>query len=309
MLTITLNPSVDIRYSVDKFDKGKVFRTNDFGYTPGGKGLNVTKVIKALNEKVIATGFLGGMSGIFIKNKLDEMEIENNFLKIEGETRNCIAILSDDGSQTEILEPGPSIRENEVDDFNLLYKKLIDNNDVICASGSLPKGISLDTYKFLIETANRQGKKFLLDTSGEALKKGIEAIPYLIKPNKEELENLIGSKISTENDIIKGVIPIIKKGISIVVVSLGSKGSLVFNGNHMYRVIIPEVNVMNPVGSGDSMLAGFAVSINRNYEFEDMLKLATACGTANAMEKETGKIDIDNINLLTNKIKIEKIRL
>ena len=109
MLTITLNPSVDIRYNIDNFKTGGVFRTSDFEYTPGGKGLNVTKVITALNERVLATGFLGGNSGQFIKSKLVELNINHKFLPIRDNTRQCIAILSTDGSQTEILEPGPLI--------------------------------------------------------------------------------------------------------------------------------------------------------------------------------------------------------
>ncbi len=309
LLTITLNPSIDRRYNARGFEKGKVFRTDDFQYTPGGKGINVSKVVKTLNEAVVATGFLGGRAGSFIKEKLDEMNIANDFVSIKGETRSCIAILSDDGSQTEILESGPLISQEDMKSFYNLYMTLIKDSEVICASGSLPRGLSIDTYKVLIDMAHEQDKHFILDTSGEALKKGIEAKPYLIKPNKEELENLIGNTVYSEGDIIKGVKAIIDKGISIVAVSLGKEGSLVFKDNYMYRLKIPKVNAVNPVGSGDSMIAGFGVSIKRNYELKDMLRLAAACGTANAMEEETGKVNINNFNRLMNEIVIEKIRL
>ncbi|WP_291560540.1 MULTISPECIES: 1-phosphofructokinase [unclassified Clostridium] len=309
MITITLNPSIDRRYNIERFEKGKVFRTNDFQYTPGGKGLNVAKVIKTFNEPVIATGFLGGRSGSYIKEKLDEMNIRHKFVSIDGETRSCLAIISDYGSQTEILESGPLISQTDMQRFYKLYEELIGESEVVCISGSMPKNMDIETYKNLIETANKEGKKILLDTSGEALKKGMEARPYLIKPNKEELENLIGNVISTEEDIIKGVSPIIKEGINIVAVSLGREGCLVFNDNYMYRVRTPVVKAVNPVGSGDAMIAGFAVSLKRNYEFENMLKLAAACGTANALEEETGKVDINNINRLIEDIIIEKIKL
>ncbi|ARC85494.1 1-phosphofructokinase [Clostridium argentinense CDC 2741] len=309
MITITLNPSIDRRYNIKNFERGKVFRADDFQYTPGGKGLNVAKVIKTLNEPVIATGFLGGRSGSYIVEKLDEMNIRHNFVSIDGETRSCLAIISDDGSQTEILESGPLISQKDMQRFYKLYEELIRQDEIICISGSMPKDVDIETYKNLIETANREGKKILLDTSGEALKKGMEAIPYLIKPNKEELENLIGNVIFTEEDIIKAVSPIIKEGINIVAVSLGREGCLVFNDNYMYRVRTPKVKAVNPVGSGDAMIAGFAVSLKRNYEFENMLKLAAACGTANALEEETGKADINNINRLIEDIIIEKIKL
>lgn len=309
MITVTLNPSIDRRYNIKDFERGKVFRADDFQYTPGGKGLNVAKIIKTLGEPVVATGFLGGKSGSYIREKLNEMNIEHKFLSINGETRSCLAIISDDGNQTEILESGPLILEKDMDGFYNLYKELIEDEEIICISGSMPKDIDIDTYKNLIEIANKEGKKVLLDTSGEALKKGMEGKPYLIKPNKEELEAIVGNSISTEDDVIKGVSAIIKNGINIIAVSLGKEGCLVFNDNYMYRVTIPKVTAVNPVGSGDAMIAGFAVSLKRNYEFENMIKLAAACGTANALEKETGKVDINNINSLINHIIIEKIKL
>ncbi|WP_283591356.1 1-phosphofructokinase [Clostridium butanoliproducens] len=309
MITVTLNPSIDRRYNIKDFERGKVFRADDFQYTPGGKGLNVAKIIKTLGEPVVATGFLGGKSGSYIREKLNEMNIEHKFLSIDGETRSCLAIISDDGSQTEILESGPLILEKDMDGFYNLYKELIEDEEIICISGSMPKDIDIDTYKNLIEIANKEGKKVLLDTSGEALKKGMEGKPYLIKPNKEELEAIVGNSISTEDDVIKGVSAIIKNGINIIAVSLGKEGCLVFNDNYMYRVTIPKATAVNPVGSGDAMIAGFAVSLKRNYEFENMIKLAAACGTANALEKETGKVDINNINSLINHIIIEKIKL
>lgn len=309
LLTITLNPSIDRRYSVNGFEKGKIFRTDDYQYTPGGKGINVAKVIKAFDEPVVATGFLGGRAGGFIKEKLDEMNITSKFVSIKGETRSCIAILSDDGSQTEILESGPIILKEDMERFYYLYERLIKDADVICASGSLPRGLDVGTYKVLIELANKQGKKFILDTSGEALEQGIEAKPFLIKPNKEELESLIRKTIYTENDVVEGAKSLINRGINIVAISLGGEGSLVFTNDYMYRVRTPKISAINPVGSGDSMIAGFAVSIKRNYDFEDMLRLAAACGTANAMEEETGKVDLSKVNKLMNEIIIEKIRL
>ncbi|MBZ2175511.1 1-phosphofructokinase [Schnuerera sp. xch1] len=309
ILTVTLNPSIDRRYNINEFQKGKIFRTNDFQYTPGGKGLNVSKVVKVFGEPVVATGFLGGMSGNYIEEKLDTMNIGHSFVSIDGETRSCMAILSDDGSQTEILESGPTIAQKDIGRFYDLYKKLIKDFNIICASGSVPNGVNVDVYKDLISIANREGKKFILDTTGQALRKGLGASPYLIKPNKEELENLIGDTVFSEDDIIRGVKFVLEKGVKIVAVSLGSEGSLIFNDNYMYRIKVPTVKAVNPVGSGDSMIAGFAVSLNRNYDFESMLKLASACGTANAMEKETGKVDIDNINKLMKETFIEKIRL
>lgn len=308
ILTITLNPSIDRRYNINGFEKGKVFRAEDYQYTIGGKGLNVTKVIKSLSESVIATGFIGGNSGNFISSGLTNMGIEHNFININGETRSCLGIISDDGSQTEILERGPFISKNENIEFYNLYEILLDKADIVCASGSLPCGLALETYRDMIKIAKKKGKKFILDTSGEALRLGIEAAPTLIKPNKEELESLTGISIESSNQLIKAGKDLLDKGIEIVAISLGQDGSMVFHKNNIYKITVPKVKVLNPIGSGDSMIAGFAVSMNRGYDFETMLKIGAACGTANAMENETGKVDQGNMYRVMEDIVIEKIR-
>lgn len=307
ILTVTLNPSIDRRYFVEDFKQDMVFRAKEVQYTPGGKGLNVSRVIRIFKEPVIATGFLGGLSGQFIEEKLEELEIESQFMDIGNNTRSCIAILSNNGSQTEVLEPGPEISKNELDSFYKTYSELMDKCKVVCASGSIPRNTPKEVYKELIKIAKDKNKKFILDTSGEALKEGIKGSPYMIKPNKEELEAIIGHPIESEEELIKGLKTLAKYDIELIVVSLGAKGSIIYYNDGIYKVIVPEIGVINPVGSGDSMVAGLAVGLVKNYDFEKMVKLASACGTANAMEKETGKVDIDNVEKLMEDIIVEKI--
>lgn len=307
IITITLNPSVDRSYRIDDFQKGKIFRCSDYRKIPGGKGLNVTRVINDLGEDVTAVGFLGGRNGNFISDKLDEIKINHRFINIKGETRDCIAILSKDNSQTEILENGPKISKKEFDKFLNEYINIIKDSDIICASGSLPKNLDACTYFNLITIANKCNKKFILDSSGEFLKEGIKAKPYMIKPNKEELENIISCKINNDEELIKEAIKIHKMGVENVLISLGSKGALLVCSYGVFRAIIPEIDAVNPVGSGDSMVAGFAAAVDRGYSIENILKFASACGTANAMEMETGKVNINNVNNLMRNIKVEKL--
>lgn len=309
ILTITLNPSIDRKYVINGFEKGRLFRTDRMEYTPGGKGLNVTKVIKSFNEPVRATGFLGGVNGKYIEEKLNNIGISHDFVSIQGETRSCLAILSDDNSQTEILEAGPYIFVHETMKFYELYKNMIKEFEIICASGSLPQGLPPGTYKDLILIANEQNKKFLLDTSGEALKHGIEASPFLVKPNRDELENLAGYSMTSEEDIIRAAKDIMEKGVKLVAVSLGEEGAMAFYAGYSYKVKAPSIKVLNPVGSGDSMIAGFAVSLSRDYDIEDALRTAVACGTANAMETETGKVNMVNVKKIIDEIKIKKRRI
>jgi tagatose 6-phosphate kinase len=307
ILVVNLNASIDKRYEIENIEKGQVMRARCVENTPGGKGLHVANVATILKEDCIATGLLGGKSGEFIEDKLKDYGIKQDFVKINGETRSCLAIITDDLAQTEILEPGPEVSEKEQHSFLDKYMDLIKDANVVVASGSVPRNVPSNFYRRLIEMANAQGKKFLLDTSGELLKEGIKGKPYFIKPNKDEIEALTGRKINTIEDIISEIKRFQSEGIEFVVISLGVEGSVAGYNGKLYKVSIPKVKAVNPVGSGDSYVAGVAVAIQRGYEIEDILKFASACGTANAMEKESGFVIGSVVNELIDKIKVEEL--
>lgn len=307
ILVINLNASVDKRYEMTELEKGTVMRALKVENTPGGKGIHVANVATILGEQCIATGFLGGKTGEFIEEKLTEYKIKNDFVKVNGETRECLAIITEDLVQTEILEPGPEVSMEEQSEFVKKYKELLEDSDVIVASGSVPRNIPKNFYSELITIAKNKGKKFLLDTSGELLKSGINAKPFFIKPNRDEIEALTGRKIESDSDALEEIKRFQEKGIELVVISLGSKGSIAGYKDKFYKVTVPKVKAINPVGSGDSYVAGIAVSLERGYSIEQMLKYASACGTANAMEEETGSVKENIVNELLEKIKIEKL--
>ncbi len=307
ILVINLNASVDKRYEMTELEKGTVMRALKVENTPGGKGIHVANVATILGERCIATGFLGGKTGEFIEEKLTEYKIKNDFVKVNGETRECLAIITEDLVQTEILEPGPEVSMEEQSEFVKKYKELLEDSDVIVASGSVPRNVPKNFYSELITIAKNKGKKFLLDTSGELLKSGINAKPFFIKPNRDEIEALTGRKIESDSDALEEIKRFQEKGIELVVISLGSKGSIAGYKDKFYKVTVPKVKAINPVGSGDSYVAGIAVSLERGYSIEQMLKYASACGTANAMEEETGSVKENIVNELLEKIKIEKL--
>ena len=307
ILVVNLNASVDKRYKISEVTKGSVMRASHVDNTPGGKGIHVANVVTILKEDCIATGFLGGKTGEFIEEKLNEYNIRQDFVKIQGDTRECIAIITDDLTQTEILEPGPEVKISEQDEFIKKYTELIKDSDIIVASGSLPRNIPKDFYGKLIKMANDLGKKFLLDTSGDLLKEGIKAKPFFIKPNKDEIEALTGRKIESVEDAIAERKEFHRQGIELVVISLGSDGSVAGYNNKFYKVNVPKVNAVNPVGSGDSYVGGIAVALQRGYNIEDMLKYASACGTANALEEETGFVNKNTVEDLFNQISINTL--
>lgn len=308
ILTITLNPSVDITYKLDDLKIGNINRVTNYVKTPGGKGINVSKVLKQLGNEVGATGFLGGTNGDYIKNGINELDIKDYFYSIGENTRNCIAVM-DRGVQTEILEAGPRIDEKIASEFLKEFEELLDKKDIklVVASGSLPVGLPKDYYKKLIEIAENKGAKFILDTSKDYLKEALNSSIYLIKPNIEELEELLDVKINTEEDLKKILLEMKSLDIKIIVVSLGSKGAIALCDGELYKVTIPKVEVKSPVGSGDSLVAGLASEVSKNSTYEEILRVGNTCGVLNAMNLETGKINLEDFKKIHDEIKVTKL--
>ncbi|HEM3561436.1 TPA: tagatose-6-phosphate kinase [Streptococcus suis] len=309
ILTITLNPSVDIAYQLSQFQLDSVNRVEKVQKTAGGKGLNVTRVLKQIGEDVLATGFIGGELGNDVKNQLYQNHIKSSFVEISGETRNCIAILHE-GQQTEILEQGPTIQEHEALNFIEHLRNLLSKVEVVVISGSLPKGLESDYYVKIVELCKKFGVAVVLDCSGEALKKVLESKekPTVIKPNTEELSQLIGSDVTDENQELQSVLSSqMFQGIEWIVVSLGAKGAFAKHKDKFYRVRIPKIDVANPVGSGDSTVAGIAASLAHALPDVELLKNATILGMLNAQEEQTGYVNLEHSEELYSKIEVEEV--
>ena len=307
ILVINLNASVDKRYKMKDLIKGEVMRAAEVDNTPGGKGIHVANVATILGEDCIATGYLGGKSGEFISEKLQDYGIKQDFVQVAGETRSCLAIITESGAQTEILEPGPTVTQEEQEAFFAKYQELLSKATVVAASGSMPKGLPGDFYGRLINLARKAGKPFLLDTSGEALIQGIKAQPYFVKPNSDEIKVLVGAELRSDEDIVHVLQKFMEDGIKLPVISLGAQGSMAGYNQHVYKITVPKIQCKNPVGSGDSFVAGIAVGIERGMAIEDVLSLGAACGTANAMEDESGFVRKEVVEELFTQIKIQQI--
>ncbi len=307
ILVINLNASVDKRYKMKDLIKGGVMRAAEVDNTPGGKGIHVANVATILGEDCIATGYLGGKSGEFISEKLQDYGIKQDFVQVAGETRSCLAIITESGAQTEILEPGPTVTLEEQEAFMVKYQELLSKATVVAASGSMPKGLPGDFYGRLIRLAHTAGKPFLLDTSGEALIQGIKAQPYFVKPNSDEIKVLVGAELRSDEDIVHVLQKFMEDGIKLPVISLGAQGSMAGYNQHVYKITVPKIQCKNPVGSGDSFVAGIAVGIERGMAIEDVLSLGAACGTANAMEDESGFVRKEVVEELFTQIKIQQI--
>jgi len=307
ILSVTMNPSQDKVYIVNDFSIQKVHRTNQYKATAGGKGLNVARVVKALDKDIIATGLLGGLSGTFIENKLKTQNINNKFVKISGETRTCINITDQkNNTTTEILEAGPKIKESEITRFITVYKKLIKKTDIITLSGSLPRGLDDSFYFKLIELAKNMDIKVILDTSGQYLKEGIKGKPFMVKPNEDEINELFGQKNKKVSDYINVLDKLKDLGIKLPVITLGKKGAVVMIDEKYYHLKLPKVETVNTVGSGDAFVAGCAVGLQK-YNLIDIIKLGLASGTANTLFVKTGKVTKEKVNKYLDKIEVDQI--
>ncbi|MDN0068726.1 hexose kinase [Collinsella ihumii] len=310
ILTVTMNPSIDTRYSVDHLVIDDVNRVTP-AKTAGGKGLNVSRVLVQLGDDVVATGLLGGHSGAYLGELMDADGITHRFTPIAGESRTCIALLHD-GNQTEFLESGPTVSAEELEAFVGNYADLVSKASCVTLSGSLPKGVPADTYARLVAIAAGAGVPVLLDTSGAALDAALEADvkPTLVKPNLTEINGLLGASFTSDDlsDLRQTLAADARfAGIPWVVISMGAAGSVAFHDGRTLRARAPRIEAVNATGSGDSTIAGFAHAIAAGSDAEEVLRCGNTCGTLNAMDPQTGHLVMDKWDEIYQGVEISEL--
>ena len=306
--TVTMNAALDKAYFMeDTIVNGTVMRVAKCHTTAGGKGLNVARAASICGAKVQATGLVGGFNGQYLESLLDKDGIPHQFGHVAGETRSCINILDPGYGSTEYLEPGFQVSLEEEQAFMEQFPEIIRDSDVITISGSLPRGIQKDSYAKMITIAKSMGKKVLLDSSGETLKNGITAGPTLVKPNQDEIRQLAGEEITSEEDLVRCGKKIHDMGVANVVISLGKEGALLICADGVFKGYSPDVKVVNTVGCGDSMLGAFAVAFEKGYTSGRTLKYAIAVATGNAMSPDTGHFDYEQCEKLFELVTVEKV--
>lgn len=286
ILTVTLNPAVDRTVYMNALHPGQVNVIEKVVKDPGGKGINVSRFMKKNGKETLAMGLLAGTSGQWIQSKLDQLDIASNFTWIDGETRTNEKIVSlSSGETTDLNEKGPLVQETDTNRFLESYSTAIQPNQWIVLAGSLPKGIPASFYTSLVNEAKKKGAKVALDINGDLLKDNPKVQPDFIKPNKEELEALVGKKLSTNEEIRLAVQPLLSRGIERVCVSLGADGSLFIDKDQMIQVSVPKVQVLSTVGAGDSLVAGYVWAMDSHLSLEECVKIAAAASVI-AVTKE-----------------------
>lgn len=299
--TLTLNPSIDYVLRIEQFDDGQTIRSKSEEKYPGGKGIMVSKLLKNLGAKSINIGFLGGFTGEFIENKLENLGIDEEFTKISDDSRINVKLKYD--TETEINAQGPQIKEEEIEDF-LNYLDDLEEDDFVIISGSIPKSLGDDFYRVIVNLLEMNNVRFALDTSGKKLFKLSSYKPFLVKPNKDELSEIFEDKIDSDEKIVKYARKLIDQGAENVIVSLGKDGSMFVDNNIAYKAKPIEGKLINSVGSGDSMVAGYIYGYMKGLSKIDSYKLAIACGSATAFSPDIAEKNL--IYQILEKVEVEE---
>ena len=300
--TLTLNPSVDLIVSLERFVEGRVNLSEAEYKLPGGKGINVSQVLKNLGHDSKALGFIGGFTGRFITDELDERGVETDFIEVEGDTRINIK-MKDHKFESEINGNSPAISEEKLEE---LLKKLreLKRDDLLIMSGSVPKTLPDDIYRQILDGIG-SGIRTIVDTKGAALEEAVKAGPYLIKPNNHELEDIFNIKIETQEEIVRYGRKLLEMGAENVVVSMAGDGALLINHEGTYFGSVPVGKVVNSVGAGDSLVGGFTSGLAEGLTLTECFRRGIASGSASAFSDNLcSKKEVEE---LLEQIKIEKV--
>ncbi|MBH0158255.1 1-phosphofructokinase [Fictibacillus sp. 5RED26] len=300
--TCTLNPSIDYIARVEDFKEGHLNRTSDTFVYPGGKGINVSRVLKHLGIDSTALGYTGGFTGAFLKDFLTEEQILHDFINVSEVTRINVKLKSH--KETEINGLGPSISIEKQHD---LLQKIdhMSEGDFLLLAGSIPPSISEDFYAEIAKKCKDQGIHAVIDTAGEALRKTLSFQPFLIKPNHHELGELFQTNVNSKEDAIFYGKKLLEAGVQNVIVSMAGDGAIFLNKDTVLISNVPVGTVKNSVGAGDSVVAGFLSQIIQERDLSTAFQYGVAAGSATAFSEDL--CTLEQVESLRKQIVIEEV--
>ena len=289
IITLTVNPAIDKNTTVAGIRPNSKLRCTEPTFDAGGGGINVSRAIQNLGGTTLCSYFAGGPNGAFLKHLLDEKNIEQSIIEIEGFTRENLAVTdTSTNQQFRFGMPGPSIKKEEWQNALKQLELQLEKDDYLVASGKLPPNVPDDFYVQVSQIAEKKGAKFILDTSGEPLLKAANSKVYMLKPNLAELGMLCNEASITDLKLKSLAKTFLEHNdCKILVVSLGPKGALLATKEEMIQIPAPVVHQKSTIGAGDSMVAGMVMSLIWERSFSDMVRYGVACGTAATMHHGT----------------------
>lgn len=281
--TCTFAPSIDYTAYLTHFESGALNRSDEVYYYPGGKGINVSRVLSRLGLKSRALGYAGGFTGRFIEEFLDAEGIETDFIDTGAITRINVKIKTD--QETELNGPGPVLEGSQLEQLKEKIAVMA-QGDWFVLAGSLPSSVPTQFFKDLADRCQERGIHFVLDTSGPALQELLDTKPFLIKPNEHELGEMFGVEITTQAQAFHYASRLVERGVQHVVVSMGGAGAIYASREHRYTAQVPKGKVVNTVGSGDSLVSGFIASYIQHQDPERAFQYGVASGSATAFRTD-----------------------
>ena len=302
---IALNPSIDLTNYINGFSYGGLNRTVSSRIDAGGKGLNVALTLASLGSKSACVGFMNTENANMFMEKLEKGNVDCEFVYLPGHTRTNVKVVNSlDGVTTEYNQSGTVVSEESITRMDELCERYAKISDYMVLTGSTPPGVDHDYYAKLISMANGYGCRCVLDADSARMKLGIKSKPYMIKPNRFELEQLTGKALETVDEIKAASLELIKYGIGVVAVSLGSDGAFITDGYSSYHGKAFSIDVKSTVGAGDSMVAALTHSLSKGEPMKDAFASGLAASAAACLVEGTDLFDIDTYEKLKNKAEI-----
>ena len=308
IVTVTLNPALDKTLTLPGFAVNTVNRVQSIRLDPGGKGINVSKCLRALGADTVAAAILAGSAGKQLEDMLKALNIPVLQVNVPGQSRTNLKIIDPVKKEnTDINEPGPKVMPEDLEALRLMLGSKVKKGDSIVLSGSLPAGVEADLYRVWTTYFRELGAAVFLDADGEPMALGIQAGPYMIKPNNHELARLLGKeKLSLEEMCSEGK-HLVESGIREVVISLGGDGALFVSNEGVFHAEGLSVPVKSTVGAGDSMVAAMVYSKEKGLDRETAIRLAVAMGAASVMQDGSQSPEKELVEKLAQNVKLKKL--
>lgn len=282
--TVTLNPALDYFMEYNNVENGAVNRTKLTRMTPGGKGIMESRMLSNLDVENTALGFVGGFTGKFIRESLEQHGIETDFTQIFGQTRVNVKVKTR-SEETSLDAAGPDLTDEDVKRFLAKFDQLV-KGDIVVFAGTVPKSLGENFYDQLIREVKSRGAEFAIDIDGQKLLKTLPMKPLIVKPNREELEEIFSVKFDKKEDIFPYGQKLLEMGAQNAIVSMAGDGALLFTGNEIYFAPPVKGIIKNSVGAGDSTVAGFLAEWSRSKNTVAAFKQGVACGTAKVFSED-----------------------
>lgn len=305
--TVTLNPTLDITYVIEEITFGEPVSAQEVLKSPGGKGINVSRALRAMGTDSVAMALIGGYVGDEVLDLLHHEGLILQIVKIKSETRTNVIVLGErDDRELMIRAAGPPVDRAEAERITRLIFQIAEAPEILVLSGSLPPGVSEDIYASMTREGKSRGSKVVIDSKGPPLAAGVSAGPYMIKPNLLEFNALAGRELNDEREIVGFARELNGEGVEVVVVSLGRDGALLVTRDIALRGIVPAISE-DTVGAGDSMVAGLVMGIMDSLPLEGVFKTGLACGVSAVMNRGPGLADPETFAEAGSLVRVERI--